>query len=141
MSAVCLYQKTCGRLTSMIPQQMEVVVAKGLQSKDKFVAKGEPEFNLVRQMLNSNLPPHEKTPYRVMRESTSVVLAGTETTGSALTVTMYHLLAQPEKTARLRKEIEEVHNIHGRPPTYLELKELPYLVSGARKCVCICTKP
>lgn len=82
----------------------------------------------MRQILNSSLPPEEKTVWRVTRESSGVTLAGTVTTGSALTVMVYHLLAQPEKAEKLREELKEAYRKYGKPPTYQELKDLPYLV-------------
>ncbi|KAK0611290.1 cytochrome P450 CYP682H1 [Immersiella caudata] len=89
--------------------------------------KGEAETDLVRQILNSNLPPHEKTLAFITRESCAVALAGTESTGSVLSVTVYHLLSHPERTARLRAEVKVAYEKYGQPPTFQELRELPYL--------------
>jgi len=103
-------------------------VRRGFDSSKKLAGLGETETDLVRQILNSSLPPEEKTVWRVTRESSGVTLAGTETTGSVLTVMVYHLLAQPEKAEKLREELKEAYQKYERPPTYQELKELPYLV-------------
>ena len=101
---------------------------RGFESAEKFVERGEAEADLARQILNSNLPPEEKTIYRVTQEASAITLAGTETTGNIITVLAYHLLTQPKKLARLREELKGAYEVHGRPPTYQELKELPYLV-------------
>lgn len=114
-------------------KQLDVAVKRGLESagRDKFVAEeGEAQTDLVRQILCSSLPPEEKTPWRVTRECSSVTLAGTETTGSVLAFTVFHLLSRPEMAGRLREEVAALHEKCGRLPTYQELKELPYLVSG-----------
>jgi hypothetical protein len=47
-----------------------------------------------------------------------------------LAFTVFHLLSRPEMVGRLREEIRALHERCGRLPTYQELKELPYLVSG-----------
>jgi cytochrome P450 len=88
----------------------------------------EPEINLVWQILSSSLPAPEKVYERVARECSSVTLAGTETTGGALSFIAFLLLDHPTKLARLKKEIGDAEQQLGRQLTYQELKELPYLV-------------
>ncbi|KAK0625381.1 cytochrome P450 [Bombardia bombarda] len=119
-----------GWVMKVMAWQLAVVVKTELElaagSDGKVVE--EAETNIIQQILNSSLPAEEKSPYRVMRECSSVTLAGTETTGSVLTVMAFHLLSNREKGALLREEIEQAHRKYGRSPSYQELKELPYLI-------------
>ncbi|KAK3319790.1 cytochrome P450 CYP682H1 [Cercophora scortea] len=108
-------------------KQLAVVIKNELDSTPKSEDGEEAKTNIIQQILTSNLPPEEKAPWRVARECNSVTLAGTETTGSSLTVITFFLLSQPQKAARLREEIRRQQETLGRPPRYQELKELPYL--------------
>ncbi|KAK3942087.1 cytochrome P450 [Diplogelasinospora grovesii] len=90
----------------------------------------EAQVNIIRQILNSSLPPEEKTPYRVAAECSSVTLAGTETTGSILAFTTFQLLScdHPPKLPALQEELAQAQQKNGgKRLTYQELKELPYL--------------
>jgi len=57
-------------------------------------------------------------------EMMTLVLAGHETTATALTWTWYLLTQHPEVEARLLGELHQV--LHGRPPTAADLPGLPY---------------
>ncbi|KAK0725291.1 cytochrome P450 CYP682H1 [Lasiosphaeris hirsuta] len=115
------------RLSPASLGQLAVVVNEELQSPGKFVEIGAAETNVIRQILNSDLPAEDKSPWRVKEEASSVTLAGTETTGSILAVIVFCLLSEPEKAARLREEIGQAYSRYGRSPVYQELKELSYL--------------
>jgi cytochrome P450 len=54
--------------------------------------------------------------------------AGTETTGNTLTVTTYHLLANPDKAKKLKEEVNEAEKKSLTPLRYHDLQRLPYLV-------------
>ncbi|KAK0649566.1 cytochrome P450 [Cercophora newfieldiana] len=114
-------------LRSLMPAWVALGINPGSLGVQGFY-KGEAAADLGHQILNSNLPAEEKTLNLIKRESSAVALAGTESTGSTITVTAYCLLSQPEKAARLRTELKQAYENCGRPPTYQELKELPYLV-------------
>jgi cytochrome P450 len=103
-------------------------VKTSLDSSDETAEKGEAQTDLIRQILTSSLAPQEKTLAFITRESCAVALAGTESTGSMISVTVYYLLSQPEKAARLRREVKGAYEKYERSPTLRELKELPYLV-------------
>jgi cytochrome P450 len=106
-------------------EKLSRVVAAELASGSKPSEKG----NMVRQILNSSLPDEDKSFWRLSRECASVTLAGTETTGSFLSITTFYLLSQPEILERLRKEIGEAEvRAGGKTLTLQELRELPYLV-------------
>ncbi|KAF9691723.1 hypothetical protein EKO04_010491 [Ascochyta lentis] len=87
--------------------------------------KGHP--TVFHELLNSDLPPSEKSLERLSQESQLIVGAALDTTAHALNTTLFHLLANPEKLQKLKAELETAipnPNIHT-PLT--ELENLPYL--------------
>jgi cytochrome P450 len=80
-------------------------------------------------MLDSDMPEVEKNTKHLMLEVRTIVAAGTETSGNTLSVTIFHLVANPEKALRLKNELLEAQKKNnGVPLTYQELLQLPYLV-------------
>lgn len=77
-----------------------------------------------------DLPIKEKAAWRLALEARTLIGAGTETTGQTLSVTTFHLLANPEKARRLKEEILTAKEGREQPLTYQELQMLPYLVSS-----------
>ncbi|KAL7803486.1 cytochrome P450 [Trichoderma aethiopicum] len=78
-------------------------------------------------ILNSSLPPEDKTDERVANEAQLVVLAGEGTTALALTTSLYHLLANPVVLRKLQDELLGAVPERDRLPTALEVGSLPYL--------------
>lgn len=65
----------------------------------------------------------------LLEEAIALVIAGTDTTGSTLTVGTYQILKNPEIYARLKAELMEAWpNLNDRP-TAADLEKLPYLVN------------
>ena len=60
----------------------------------------------------------------VRDEAYVLILAGHETTASALSWSFYHLSRNPGARERLEKEVDEV--LGGRPPTLADYKDLPW---------------
>ncbi len=86
-------------------------------------------------MLQSDLPPHEKTVYRLVMEAQTVIGAGVLTTGWALTVGSFYIMSNPEIFCKLRAEL--VQNIPD-PNATLEwgqLEQLPYLSAVLRESI------
>lgn len=82
-------------------------------------------------MLSSqDLPPYDKSPFRLALEMRTLVAAGTETTGNMLQATTFHLLKSPERVLRLKDEIRAAQSAASSPLRYTDLQRLPYLVSG-----------
>ena len=75
----------------------------------------------------SALPPHEKTLERLAVDSNSILAAGFETTGSALSHLVYCTLETPEIHHRLLKELEVAIPDPDQMPGYRALEKLPYL--------------
>ncbi|GKZ49379.1 hypothetical protein AbraIFM66951_001785 [Aspergillus brasiliensis] len=79
-------------------------------------------LTIFQEILNSRLPPNEKVLGRLAQEGGTVVGAGTVTTAWAITVAVYHLLAQPETLRKLKNELDST-DVSGLPG----LENLPYL--------------
>ncbi|OKL60424.1 hypothetical protein UA08_03974 [Talaromyces atroroseus] len=91
-------------------------------------AKGNKSSGTIFQaMLDSNLPPEEKSTARLIDEGQSVVGAGSETTAGTLSVILFHLLQDKGLFYKLRQELAS------RPSKgsslLQDLEKLPYLTA------------
>lgn len=84
---------------------------------------------VFRELLDSDLPPQEKSVKRLQDEGVTLVGAGQETNKVALTIAMFHLLRQPATMAKLRAEIMEAFPDASEPPPLSKLEQLPYLTA------------
>lgn len=84
---------------------------------------------IFRELLQSNLPPAEKTHERLWQEGQSLVGAGTETTSNTLCYAFVSLLTRPEKLQRLKAELLGADPIIGKSMSLLALEQLPYLTA------------
>lgn len=89
-------------------------------------APGTP-YDMVQTLMDSNLPPEEKTFPRLFSESRSVIMAGTETTATTLVCITSYLLSDPAKVQKLRQELSEAEKAKGGELEYSDLRELPYI--------------
>lgn len=80
-------------------------------------------------LFNSELPEPEKGIDRLGAEATLLVIAGSETSGNALTQLHYQLLANPAKLAKLRKELKESAPADIADMKWQDLRKLPYLTA------------
>jgi hypothetical protein len=87
------------------------------------------DATVFHALLNSDLPPEDKTQYRMWQEGLSVVGAGSETTANVLTNVHFYLLNNPDILARLQKELEEALPDRNAPVMLNAVEKLPYLVS------------
>ncbi|KAJ4342119.1 hypothetical protein N0V95_007029 [Ascochyta clinopodiicola] len=84
-------------------------------------------LNIFDELLNSDLPPAEKSLERLSQESQLIVGAALDTTAHALNTTLFHLLANPSKLQKLKAELATaMPNPHLHTPL-TELESLPYL--------------
>jgi cytochrome P450 len=85
---------------------------------------------IFREVLNSHLPPEEKTIDRLWHDAQTFNIAGSETTAWALGNITYYLLSQPEILRTLQEELRGVVK-DGRveETSTADLEQLPYLVS------------
>jgi cytochrome P450 len=114
------------RLTKLqdIEKKTDEIVA-----ADKAQPPTDASSNIISQMLQSpDLASSDKSRYRLALEARTLVGAGTETTGNSLSVTTFHLLANPDKARRLKEEIQLAQSKSKTPLKYQDLQKLPYLV-------------
>ena len=81
---------------------------------------------IFQTMLDSDLPPEEKSAARLQDEGQSVVGAGSETTARSLTVITFYLMQDKNKMEKLRNELRKVP-LEG-DTLLTRLEKLPYLV-------------
>ena len=91
---------------------------------------------MFHEILSSQLPESDKTVSRLKDEAAIVVAAGTVTTGWALSVATYHLLASPEILARLKTELNSaVPNHDVQPIPLAALENCGYLVAVVQEAI------
>lgn len=84
---------------------------------------------IFASLLESDLPPEEKTLYRLTGEGTAFLGAGTETTSWALAVLTFYLLRNPDVLRRLTTELQSAVPDPRNLPSWSALEKLPYLSS------------
>lgn len=94
-------------------------------NEDYYQQKSQP--TVFHELLKSNLPRRERTHSRLWQEGQTVVGAGAELP-NALVVTTYHMLANPQKLAKLKTELETVMPDPETSVKWKQLEQLPYLV-------------
>ncbi|KAK5659472.1 hypothetical protein OQA88_673 [Cercophora sp. LCS_1] len=77
-------------------------------------------------ILNSKLPPEDKTDDRLASEAQLVIFAGEGTTAFTLTAAMYELLANPPVLAQLKAELAEAIPHEEEIPSFSQVDGLPY---------------
>ncbi|KAI0532240.1 cytochrome P450 [Xylaria digitata] len=92
-------------------------------------AAGMIRETMFSSLLESDLPPDEKSITRPTDEAAAMLVAGSETVSWALTVITYHLLSQPEKLERLAAECRSLllDPSSERLPGWSNLEQLSYL--------------
>lgn len=80
---------------------------------------------IVHAILDSKLPPSEKTPARVFEDVSTITGAGFETTASALRLIIFHVYANPNILHRLRDELAGASDTL----EWKVLEQLPYLTA------------
>lgn len=80
---------------------------------------------IFHELLESDLPPSEKTKTRLWQDGESLVAAGTETTSNTLCFLIVSLLVRPDKYARLKAELRTL----GSQSSLQRLEQLPYLTA------------
>lgn len=81
---------------------------------------------IFHTVLDSDLPPEEKSAARLLDEGQSVVGAGSETTANTLTIIMFYLLRDKKLLQKLRAELASAPT---ESPMLPSLEKLPYLVN------------
>lgn len=82
--------------------------------------------SIFQALLDSDLPPEEKSAARLIDEGQSVVGAGSETTANTLTIIIFYLLENKNLLHRLREELASISL--DVTPLLPKLEKLPFLV-------------
>ncbi|RAO64541.1 uncharacterized protein BHQ10_000553 [Talaromyces amestolkiae] len=82
---------------------------------------------IFQAMLDSDLPPEEKSAARLIDEGQSVVGAGSETTANTLTIIMFYLLENKNLLRKLREELAPISL--DETPLLPKLEKLPFLTA------------
>lgn len=93
------------------------------------VTEKAPHRTIFQDIVQSNLPPSEKTPARLSAEANLLQIAGTETTARTLAVLIFHLIDIPTVLDRLRLELEPYTLESGSTMRLAGLEAIPYFVS------------
>ncbi|KAL2850213.1 cytochrome P450 [Aspergillus pseudoustus] len=104
---------------------------KAMESRESTTTSPLAHRTIFHEILDSKLPPEEKTLPRLADEAAVTLAAGTLTTAWDLTVAMYHIVADPSIARKLRAELVDAipdPAVHTPLPV---LENLPYL----RGCV------
>lgn len=118
MGLMIKFQNRCMELiTSVIESHKN-----GEEDKVKF---SHPTF--FHDVLNSSLPPEEKSAERLAQEIQVVIGAGGETVAKALSWITYYLLENPQILEKLKSELNEKDP--DQKASLAELEKLPYLTS------------
>ncbi|KAB8206100.1 cytochrome P450 [Aspergillus parasiticus] len=86
-----------------------------------------PKGTLFHALLDSTLPPEEKTADRLSQEVFTVMAAGGETTARNLATITFHLLNNPGKLEKLREELNRLDP--DGTASIVEYEAMPYLTS------------
>jgi cytochrome P450 len=82
---------------------------------------------IFHEVLESDIPPQEKSVVRLGEEAQTVLAAGLETTAWALTTGSFYIINNPEVFKRLRAELKEALPDPKGSLDWLQLEKLPYL--------------
>jgi len=106
----------------MMRRQADAILAKNAAGK-------KAEGTIFQAVLDSDLPPAEKTAERLTDEAQTLVGAGSETTAKSLAMITFFLASDRTKLQRLREEIRTIGPEPDGSFVLAKLEQLPYLVS------------
>jgi len=100
-----------------------------LEKRSSMHIKAGPGGNIFDALTGPEVPEIEKSLDRLEDEGALLLGAGTETTARALAVSMFHVMSNKEIGMKLRGELRIVMETPLSKASWLELEQLPYLVS------------
>ncbi|KAL6716918.1 hypothetical protein ACLMJK_004830 [Lecanora helva] len=98
----------------------------------------ENHFNqptVVQTLLDSDIPPQEKSLSRLRDEAQLIIAAGLKSTAWALTIASFHIINTPETFIKLRKELESAMSNPDAEVELTALEKLPYLHACTQEAV------
>ncbi|EMC92456.1 hypothetical protein BAUCODRAFT_78040 [Baudoinia panamericana UAMH 10762] len=83
--------------------------------------------DLFRAILESKLPPHEKSYHRIAHEGVEALIAGSLTTGRVLALATFHILSSAVILGKVQDEAHKVMPDHATIPSIAVLESSAYL--------------
>ena len=109
-------------------------VQQALKYRNEFIRDPEKATsNNGRYIFMHELVKATDDPVRLRDEMLNVLLAGRDTTAGLLGNMWFILARRPDVWAKLRKEVDET--LHGKRPTFEQLKEMRYLKAVMNECM------
>ncbi|KAK8123580.1 Cytochrome P450 monooxygenase sdnE [Apiospora kogelbergensis] len=108
----------------LVRARIENIIALNREGADKKV-----EGSIFQTVLDSDVPPEEKSLDRLQDEAQIVVGAGTETTAKSLSFIAFYLNEDPAKLQRARDEIKTAGPELDGSFSLAKLEKLPYLTA------------
>lgn len=84
---------------------------------------------IFHALLESDLPPEEKSFDRLWQECQVIIGAGADTTAHAITFTQFHVLDNPDVHRKLTEELIAAWPDKSEPGQLKIVENLPYLVT------------
>ena len=110
-------------------QEMCVEVTKIVEGHGEKDAEKTSYKNIFEELIDSDIPPQEKTINRLNQEGFALILAGGDTSSQTLAYISFHLLDNPEILKQLKQELCVAIPDPDFPLKWQELEQLPFLVS------------
>ncbi|CZR70208.1 related to cytochrome P450 CYP3/CYP5/CYP6/CYP9 subfamilies [Phialocephala subalpina] len=105
---------------------LKVKITNAINGEDKAQIKSSYP-TIFHELLESNLPPQEKSVQRLADEAQLMIGAGLLTTSWILTVIFFHILSNPRVLNLLRAELKENFPDPNAKLVSIDLERLPYL--------------
>ena len=93
---------------------------------EKRSGRSSSQASIFHELLDSNLPPSEKSLPHLKDEAQALIGAGSVTTAHFLAVVTFHILYNPEIHTRLKDELVSIMPNQASSPSWTELEKLPY---------------
>lgn len=106
-----------------------------MKSGQRDDSKDADHRTIFYEILNSDLPPEEKSNERLAQDGQTVVVAGTLTTAWALCNAVFYLLSQPETLKKLKEELRTVLKSPASDIKLSVLEQLPYLTGCVQESI------
>ncbi|KAH6972094.1 trichodiene oxygenase [Ilyonectria sp. MPI-CAGE-AT-0026] len=124
--SVCrLISTEISSLLELIRVTIPKLVEQSKGTSDTDTGKKQP--TVVETILQSDLPEAEKSPDRLTSEAIAIVLGGTHSISTVLSIATFHLLTNPSQMERLLAELRTVVTDETNLPSWSTLEKLPYL--------------
>ncbi|KAK4466005.1 benzoate 4-monooxygenase [Cladorrhinum samala] len=122
------------RWKQVVREQVKPILAAG-PGTTKPSGDGQSTRTIFHTILDSDLPPHEKTLDRLVDEGGILVFAGSDTTGQTLSRLFFYFKHEPQVLAKLREELDEAIPEADKIPTWTALQQLPYLSATVKEAI------